>query len=609
MGSRLLNQWCFGAAFCHGAAVTPATATASLDATGLVQLSVVGGGDFPFEGSADDDDTDAEEATVASLSAAELDARRQVVWNRTRHLVPFAPARRPASYEALLQHQRGQARSLGHISDGLMAATYAQALCSNMFVGNRSEGDIIHRELGKWVDVWGSDPSCDLDKVDKVITCGHGGSVATYKYTGPFFGCVHTNLTTNSSERFPAWGEVPRSPGIDPSHRAAARVSSILASGPEGQDYPPPMEERKELRSEKAVHELVRQLMARNSTAVAVLWKGRIVEEYAKGISASTPLPGWSLAKSVLSLLIGARNKEGHFPYRPANWYNGSEVSYAEKWVRSLHVESMMNMKIGRPLQEGALNGSTSLLWGATSQADWAHASEARVNAWDDKSFYYSSGTTAMLSRQLRLSFPNTSEGFEEYAAYPWKALFSKIGAKSFACEADAKDGTLFFSAFCYATARDWLRIGELVMHGGVHVPTGEQVVTPQWLNITTTPYLGYENFDEEHSFYTHMWYRIDKMVSGMPVPILAALGTFGQSIIVVPSEELVLVRLGWDDVEMFQGGADPGGAGWLGDFLVKLQRALGKDKRDGYGSVPIKKLYDAVVPVKNLYAPDFFLP
>src|SRR6185436_15411741 len=50
----------------------------------------------------------------------------------------------------------------------------------------------------------------------------------------------------------------------------------------------------------------------RRTHAVVVVYDDEIIaERYARGVGADTPLPGWSMAKSVLSALVGLLGAEG----------------------------------------------------------------------------------------------------------------------------------------------------------------------------------------------------------------------------------------------------------------------------------------------------------
>src|SRR5690606_11891073 len=76
--------------------------------------------------------------------------------------------------------------------------------------------------------------------------------------------------------------------------------------------------------------------------------------------------------------------------------------------------------------------------------------------------FYYSSGTTNIISRIVRNAI-----GDENYYRLPYEELFYKIGMLNTTLEPDA-GGTFVGSSFTWGTARDWARFGLLYLNDGV---------------------------------------------------------------------------------------------------------------------------------------------
>ena len=75
--------------------------------------------------------------------------------------------------------------------------------------------------------------------------------------------------------------------------------------------------------------------------------------------------------------------------------------------------------------------------------------------------FSYSSGNSNILSRIIRQTV-----GEKDYAAYPFTALFYKIGMYHTCMEPDAS-GTYVGSSYINATARDYARFGLLYYNNG----------------------------------------------------------------------------------------------------------------------------------------------
>jgi CubicO group peptidase (beta-lactamase class C family) len=150
----------------------------------------------------------------------------------------------------------------------------------------------------------------------------------------------------------------------------------------------------------------------------------------------------------------------------------------------------------------------------------------------------YSSGTTNILSRALRTLFSSDAE----YLSFPRRSLFDRIGMSSAVIETDAA-GTFVGSSYMYATARDWARFGMLYAHDGTW--NGERLLPQGWVKYSSSP----APADPLKQYGAHFWLQIPEGYGGsdrrLPVSAFHAAGHEGQFVTIVPSRDLVIVRLG----------------------------------------------------------------
>ena len=162
----------------------------------------------------------------------------------------------------------------------------------------------------------------------------------------------------------------------------------------------------------------------------------------------------------------------------------------------------------------------------------------------------YSSGTTNIIARVLRQSFADE----KEYLRYPRERLFEPIGMQSAVFEPDAA-GIFIGSSYLYATARDWARLGLLYLQDGVW--QGKRLLPEDWVKYTLTP----APHAPDARYGAQVWLKLDqgpasksRDVGEPPFPEDAyyMLGHYGQTVAIVPSRDLVIVRLGqtWDEDE-----------------------------------------------------------
>jgi hypothetical protein len=250
-------------------------------------------------------------------------------------------------------------------------------------------------------------------------------------------------------------------------------------------------------------------------------------------------LPGWSVTKSVLGALIGILVEDKRLSLE--------DKALVPEWQlpddprAAISVEDLLRMRSGLEFSEiysDPRADVTQMLYARSDMA--AFAASKRLSAPPGTTWRYSSGTTNILSRIVRQTV-----GEREYHAFPRRALFAPLGMSSAVIEADAA-GTFVGSSYMFATARDWARFGQLYLDDGAW--GGRRILPAEWVRFssTATPQ------SPDGCYGAHWWLKLPGELGGeteaasrIPLDASFALGHEGQSLTVIPSRRLVVVRLG----------------------------------------------------------------
>ena len=125
----------------------------------------------------------------------------------------------------------------------------------------------------------------------------------------------------------------------------------------------------------------------------------------------------------------------------------------------------------------------------------------------------------------------------EEFLTWPQRALFDRIGIRRQVLETDPY-GNFLITGYDYGTARNWARIGLLYLQDGMW--QGQRILPEGWAEFVSTPAPAWKRPEYGGFFWLN---RIGTW--NLPPETYFAAGAGGQNTWIVPSQQLVIVRMG----------------------------------------------------------------
>lgn len=251
-------------------------------------------------------------------------------------------------------------------------------------------------------------------------------------------------------------------------------------------------------------------------------------EEYWDGYNENSSSNSFSVAKSIISILVGIAIDEGKI---------SSENDAVGKYLPEFNVGDLQKIKIVDVLRMASgLNFKESYSTPFNQTTDAYYGKDLHKLIYSLKletepgtEFYYRSGDTQLLEFVLKAA---TGKSVSEYAS---EKLWSKIGAENPAHWSLDKEGG-DEKAYCcfYSNARDFARIGKLYLQNGMWDST--QVVSNSWVQKSITPHGLPENGVKTNQYGYQWWIYED---------VFYCRGILGQYIIVDPTNNMIIVRLG----------------------------------------------------------------
>ena len=268
----------------------------------------------------------------------------------------------------------------------------------------------------------------------------------------------------------------------------------------------------------------------KRTRAVVVLYKGKLIaEKYAAGFHKNSKILGWSMTKSLTATYFGILQKEGNI-----NVMNPAPIEEWKKDERSkITINDLLHMNSGLEWEEdyGKISDVTKMLFQAEDMTRCQAEKQALYKP--NTHWYYSSGTTNLLSGILRKQF----KSHQEYLDFWYAALLDKIGMSSALVETDMA-GNYVGSSYGWATPRDWARLGQLYLNKGKW--NGEQIFDPNWTTYVATP-----TNTSNGRYGAQFWLNAGGYFPDVPRDMYYCSGFQGQMVAIIPSRDLVIVRMG----------------------------------------------------------------
>jgi CubicO group peptidase (beta-lactamase class C family) len=285
-----------------------------------------------------------------------------------------------------------------------------------------------------------------------------------------------------------------------------------------------------------------RESAEQQTISLLVMRHGKIIHErYAPGVDRHTKTRTWSTAKSIAVTLIGQLADQKRLsldaplalPWLP-------ELASPESDPRNkITLRHLLNMSSGLyPVDSFGMEYATG-----SGLAYWAGASSvtgalSRGAVREPGSFWdYENYDTLLAVYAMKLALGDD----KAYQELPRKALLDQIGMRSTLVSTD-RFGDFIFSSQVYTNARDLARFGLLYLNGGVW--DGEQIISPQWIEFVRQPAPATVKIGNH---YGGQWWLVPDDRKDVPHDSYATAGNRGQYVIVIPSQDMVIVRRGLD--------------------------------------------------------------
>lgn len=286
--------------------------------------------------------------------------------------------------------------------------------------------------------------------------------------------------------------------------------------------------------------------------SVVIVQGGKIIyEKYARGFDAKKRHLQWSVTKSITSALAGIAVRDGLISLSDSICDHLEGVPAEKCQVKLEHLLTLTsNIAYQEDYEFSSYQQSSiiSMLFGEGHKDQVAFTLTHAMKGPAGEAWRYKSGDPVLLAAVLKKVL-DQRHGAESF----WSQLFEPIGAHSAVFEEDTK-GHPQGATHTFMTPRDMARFGYLYLHDGCWA--GQRLLPEGWVAASqVVPSVFAATAPEGTPRPNGRLWWLNQAVDGRfttpwpdaPTDTFAALGHWGQYIIVIPSRDLVIVRTGDD--------------------------------------------------------------
>lgn len=272
----------------------------------------------------------------------------------------------------------------------------------------------------------------------------------------------------------------------------------------------------------------------KKTLGIVVAYNNQIIaEKYLDGYDQNTMFHGWSMTKSITGAWAGILADNGQLnleePVGIQAWKNDER--------EKITVKNVVQMSTGLDWFENYFTISDATVMLMQSEDMLASVTDNKLIYKPGDFWNYSSGDANLLSGIIRNRINNELD----YHTGIYKNLLHPVGMLNTQVETDAS-GLFVASSYSYGTTRDWTRFGLLFLNDGVFA--NDTILSKEWVEFMKIPAEA-SNGKYAGTFWLQEPEEQNALVDA-PVDIFFADGFLGQRIYIIPSKNLVVVRMGF---------------------------------------------------------------
>ncbi|KTT27629.1 beta-lactamase [Pseudacidovorax intermedius] len=286
------------------------------------------------------------------------------------------------------------------------------------------------------------------------------------------------------------------------------------------------------------------------TSAFVVTHKGRLVgERYQSGVGIGTPLESWSMGKSVTAALMGVLIQQKTYALdQPApipQWQGKGDGRQGIRIADLLRMSSGLRIKAPDDPDFDPNGSYPDHLYFYTGRIDAFDYAATRPQQWPPNTVgRYRNTDPVLVNYLIRLAAEKRGE---DYLSFPQRALFDRIGIRTMTIETDPY-GNLLTQGYDFMSARDWARLGNLYLQDGVW--NGERILPEGFVQFVSSVAPAWAA--DKRPIYGGFFWINGTGALAAPASAYYMLGAAGQFVVIVPSHDLVVVRIGYSKGERF---------------------------------------------------------